>query len=169
MFDTVFVTSKQDFRGFDREEDQKEQHPENAPVLDEAARDKMAQLQYVTEVEPEIRVMGEIVYRRPDALWICHRPAHVGARERSLRQSSGKFFSGSEAEEVILLNDFAKELDPTNPKSLIGKKSRCATASTRPCARYGALAARRSAASREQRQSGGRRPLASPWCARRSH
>ena len=38
MFDTVFVTSKQDFRGFDRDEDQKDQHPEKAPVLDEAAR-----------------------------------------------------------------------------------------------------------------------------------
>ena len=45
MFDTVFVTSKQDFRGFDREEDQKDQHPENAPVLDEvrpAADDQAA-------------------------------------------------------------------------------------------------------------------------------
>ena len=44
MFDTVFVTSKQDFRGFDREDDQKDQHPEKAPVLDEAAREKMTQL-----------------------------------------------------------------------------------------------------------------------------
>ena len=39
MFDTVFVTSKQDSRGFDRQEDQKEEHPENAPILDEAARE----------------------------------------------------------------------------------------------------------------------------------
>ena len=31
-------------------------------MLDEAARQKMASLQYVTEVEPEIRVMGQIVY-----------------------------------------------------------------------------------------------------------
>ena len=61
MFDTVFVTSKQDFRGFDREDDQKTEHPENAPVLDEPARATMTHLQYVTEVEPEIRVMGEIV------------------------------------------------------------------------------------------------------------
>ncbi len=41
MFDTVFVTSKQDSRGFDREEDKKDQHPEKAPVLDEAARAQM--------------------------------------------------------------------------------------------------------------------------------
>jgi len=40
MFDTVFVTSRQDFRGFDREDDQKAPHPEQAPVLDETARTK---------------------------------------------------------------------------------------------------------------------------------
>ena len=31
MFDTVFVTSRQDFRGFDREDDAKAPHPEQAP------------------------------------------------------------------------------------------------------------------------------------------
>src|ERR1700759_5167374 len=44
MFDTVFVMSKQDTRGFDREEDRKDQHPEKSPALDEAARQKMASL-----------------------------------------------------------------------------------------------------------------------------
>ena len=34
----------------------------------------------------------------------------------------GKFFSRSDADEVILLNDFAKELDPQDPKALIGKE-----------------------------------------------
>ncbi len=86
MFDTVFVTSKQDFRGFDRDEDQKDQHPENAPVLDEPARDKMAHLQYVTEVEPEVRVMGQIVYQRPDAFRVCHRPARC--RRARMRPST---------------------------------------------------------------------------------
>ena len=60
MFDTVFVTSKQDSRGFDRDEDKKDQHPEKSPVLDEAARAQMTHLQYVTEVVPEVRVMGQI-------------------------------------------------------------------------------------------------------------
>ena len=122
MFDTVFVTSKQDFRGFDREQDQKDQHPENAPVLDDAARDKMAHLPYVTEVEPEIRVMGEIA---------CGGQSHLGfvtglpmsARENEAFDNlQGKFFSRSDADEVILLNDFAKELNPNNPKALIGQE-----------------------------------------------
>ncbi|MGA2686726.1 MAG: FtsX-like permease family protein [Candidatus Korobacteraceae bacterium] len=122
MFDTVFVTSKQDFRGFDREQDQKDQHPENAPVLDDAARDKMAHLQYVTEVEPEIRVMGEIVYAGQTHYgFVTGLP--MSARENEAFDNlQGKFFSRPDADEVILLNDFAKELDPTNPKALIGQE-----------------------------------------------
>jgi ABC-type antimicrobial peptide transport system permease subunit len=122
MFDTVFVTSKQDFRGFDRDEDRKDQHPEKAPALDESARDKMAHLQYVTEVEPEIRVMGEILYGGQTHFgFVTGLP--MSARENEAFDSlQGKFFSRSDADEVILLNDFAKELDLKDPKALIGKE-----------------------------------------------
>ena len=122
MFDTVFVTSKQDFRDFNREEDKNDQHPENAPVLDEPSREKMAQLKYVTEVEPEIRVMGEIVFNGQSHFgFVTGLP--MSARENeAFDNMQGKFFSGSEANEVILLKDFAKELDPQNPKSLIGQQ-----------------------------------------------
>ncbi|HEY5174692.1 MAG TPA: FtsX-like permease family protein [Terriglobales bacterium] len=122
MFDTVFVTSKQDFRGFDREDDQKTEHPENAPVLDEPARGAMTHLQYVTEVEPEIRVMGEIVSGGQTHFgFVTGLP--MSARENEAFDNlQGKFFSGPSAEEVILLGDFAKEIDPKNPKELIGQE-----------------------------------------------
>jgi putative ABC transport system permease protein len=122
MFDTVFVTSKQDSRGFDREQDQKDQHPEDAPVLDESARNQMTHLQYVTEVEPEVRVMGQIVYDGQTHFgFVTGLP--MSARENEAFDNlQGKFFSRSDADEVILLNDFAKELDPKNPKDLIGKE-----------------------------------------------
>ncbi|HLI63918.1 MAG TPA: ABC transporter permease [Terriglobales bacterium] len=122
MFDTVFVSSKQDHRGFDDDAGKDDQHPGNAPLLDEAARLKMTKLPYVTEVEPEIRVMAEILY---------HGQTHFGfvtglpmsARENEAFDNlQGKFFSRSDADEVILLNDFAKELEPQNPKSLIGQE-----------------------------------------------
>jgi putative ABC transport system permease protein len=121
MFDTVFVTSKQDFRGFDKEDDHKEQHPENAPVLDEAARQKMTKLPYVTEVVPEVRVMGQIVYSGQTHFgFVTGLP--MSARENEAFDSlQGKFFSSHDADEAILLKDFAKELDPQNPASLIGK------------------------------------------------
>jgi len=122
MFDTVFVTSKQDFRGFDREDDQKTDHPEKAPVLDEASRNQMAHLQYVTEVEPEVRVMGEIAYNGETHFgFVTGLP--MSARENeAFEDLRGKFFSGPEADEVILLNEFAKELDPQDPKRLIGQE-----------------------------------------------
>jgi len=122
MFDTVFVASKVDARGWNSEEDRKDQNPEKAPALDEAARDKMSHLQYVTEVEPEIRVMGEILYGGQTHFgFVTGLP--MSARENEAFDSlQGKFFSRSDADEVILLNDFAKELAPNDPKSLIGKE-----------------------------------------------
>ena len=122
MFDTVFVTSKQDFRGFDREDDQKTEHPENAPVLDQPARDQMAHLKYVTEVEPEVRVMGEILYGGQTHFgFVTGLP--MSARENEAFDNlQGKFFSGSAADEVILMEEFAKELNPTDPKQLIGQE-----------------------------------------------
>ena len=122
MFDTVFVTSKQDFRGFDREDSQKTEHPEKAPVLDQPARDQMTRLRYVTEVEPEVRVMGEIGYGGETHFgFVTGLP--MSARENEAFDNlQGKFFSGPSADEVILLNDFAKELNPKDPKQLIGQE-----------------------------------------------
>jgi putative ABC transport system permease protein len=122
MFDTVFVTSKQDSRGFDREEDQKDQHPENAPALDEPARQKMSHMEYVTEVEPEVRVMGQIVYDGQTHFGFVTGLPTSARENEAFDNLQGKFFSGSDADEVILLNDFARELDPKNPKELIGKE-----------------------------------------------
>ncbi len=121
MFDTVFVTSRQDFRGFDREDDQKAPHPEKAPVLDEASRVKMTQLPNVTEVEPEIRVMGEVVAGGETHFgFVTGLP--MSARENEAFDTlKGKFFSSDNADEAILLMDFAKELDPKNPTKLVGQ------------------------------------------------
>ena len=91
------------------------QHPEKAPVLDEAARDKMAQLPIRHRGRARDSRDGRDRLWRPDAFRICHRPAHVGAGERSLRQPAGQVLLGHDADEVILLKDFAKELDPKDP------------------------------------------------------
>lgn len=121
MFDTVFVTSRQDFRGFDKEDDAKAPHPEQAAALDEPSRVKMTQLPNVTEVEPEIRVMGEIVSGGETHFgFVTGLP--MSARENEAFDSlKGKFFSSDNADEAILLYDFAKELNPKNPSELIGQ------------------------------------------------
>lgn len=122
LFDTVFVTSRQDFRGFDREDDAKAPNPEKAPVLDEAARVKITQLPNVTEVEPEIRVMGEIVSGGETHFgFVTGLP--MSARENEAFDNlKGKFFSSDNADEAILLTDFAKELNPKDPSGLIGQE-----------------------------------------------
>jgi putative ABC transport system permease protein len=123
MFDTVFVTSKQDFRGFDKEDDAKTTNPEKAPVLDEPAKKKMESLHNVTEVQPELRVMGEVQRPGTDEThfgFITGLP--MSARENEAFESlKGKFFSSDSADEAVILRDFAKELDPKNPDSLIGQ------------------------------------------------
>jgi putative ABC transport system permease protein len=121
LFDTVFVTSRQDFRGFDREDDAKTSHPEQAPILDEPAREKITKLANVTEVEPEIRVMGEIVSGGETHFgFVTGLPMSARVNE-AFDNLKGKFFSGNDADEAILLTDFAKELDPKNPSALIGQ------------------------------------------------
>lgn len=122
LFDTVFVTSRQDFRGFDKDDDAKAPHPEQAPPLDEPARVKITQLPNVTEVEPEIRVMGEVIYGGETHFgFVTGLPA--SARENEAFESlKGKFFSSGNADEAILLQDFAKELNAKDPNSLIGQE-----------------------------------------------
>ena len=120
MFDTVFVTSRQDFRDYD--EDKKDQNPQNAPVIDDTAREKMTKLRYVTEVEPEIRVMGEIVYGGQTHFGFVTGLATSARENEAFDNMQGKYFSGPDVPEVILMNDFAKELEPQNPRSLIGKE-----------------------------------------------
>src|SRR3954466_7178421 len=55
IFDTVFVTSPQDFRGGENRE--KKGEPEPNRIVDETARAEIAKLPNVLEVAPEIRVM----------------------------------------------------------------------------------------------------------------
>lgn len=122
LFDTVFVTSRQDFRGFDKEDDAKVTNPEKAPTLDEDARVKITKLPNVTEVEPEIRVMGEIVMNGETHFgFVTGLP--MSARENeAFENMKGKFFSSDNADEAVLLTDFAKELNPKNPSELIGQE-----------------------------------------------
>jgi putative ABC transport system permease protein len=82
----------------------------------------MTHLKYVTEVEPEVRVMGEIVYDGQTHFgFVTGLP--MSARENEAFDNlQGKFFSGPTADEVILMNEFAKELNPNDSKQLIGRE-----------------------------------------------
>jgi len=122
MFDTVFVTSRQDFRGYDKEDDAKAPNPDKSPVLDEPARQAITKLPNVTEVEPEMRVMGEIAYGGQTHFgFVTGLP--MSARENEAFETlKGKFFSSDDADEVVILKDFAKELDDKDPNALVGQE-----------------------------------------------
>ncbi len=118
IFETVFITSRSDFRNADRQQD--EEKPEDAPLLDENARKQIEQLPNVAEVVPEIRAMGEMDFGgKTHAGFVAALPPSM-KDDDSLGTIKGHFFSSPTADEVILQNDFAKRLD-TNVDNLIGK------------------------------------------------
>jgi len=117
IFETIFVTSRSDFRNADRQQD--EEKPEDSPMLDENARIEIAKPPNVAEVVPEIRAMGEIEYAgKTHASFIAALPPSAKDDE-GLASLKGKFFSSPTANEVIVQQDFAKRLEPSG--DLIGK------------------------------------------------
>jgi putative ABC transport system permease protein len=117
IFETIFVTSRSDFRNAERQQD--EEKPEEAPPLDETARREIEKLPNVDEVVPEIRAMGEIEYAgKTHASFVAALPPSAKDDE-GLASLKGKFFSSPTANEVIVQQDFAKRLDPSG--NLIGK------------------------------------------------
>jgi putative ABC transport system permease protein len=122
MFDTVFVTSRQDFRGYDKEDDAKSPNPDKAPILDEPVRQAITKLPNVMEVEPEMRVMGEIGYDGQTHFgFVTGLP--MSARENEAFETlKGKFFSNDGADEIVILRDFAKELNDKDPNAVLGQE-----------------------------------------------
>ena len=147
LFDSVYVTSGRRMEGPNGRRRARKVPP---PPLDEPARQSMTKLSGVAEVYPDIRFPAELRLQTADAvaeqpLAETKPPASgsmeaqqsaekPGAREYQLisglpmsaRQletfdtMKGKYFSGSDALEIILQNDEAKTLSE-RPEDLIGK------------------------------------------------
>ena len=111
LFDSIVVTSRQDFRG--------ERRPQadtgNAKPLDDAARKSLTQIANVIEVNPDIRVLGEFRFAAPGKPEETHF-AMTAAVPASGRKSEvfddfqGKFFSGNNVPEAIVTSDFGRDL-----------------------------------------------------------
>ena len=122
IFDTVAVFSKRDFLSFDSSErqQQKTMSNENARALDETTRAEMARLPHVLEVYPEMRFQTEVIYEGHSQF------SSVAGLPMSAKQSEafddvqGKFFSGPDAEEAVIHEDFAKRISPN--ASPLGKQ-----------------------------------------------
>ncbi len=119
LFDTVVVSPRAEFRGPGMRA--RPTTDENQRVLDQDARRELEKLPEVTEVYPGIRSLTDVNYDgKSHYSMLAGLP--MSARERDAFESvKGRFFSGPQADEAILQNEFAKELNP-DPESLIGKE-----------------------------------------------
>ena len=119
LFDTVIVTSQRDLRGFRRQPPPGSTEPTTA--LDDAARDRIQRLPHVAEVSPEMRFPTEVRYRDQPKLALVAGLPPSAAQNEAMEDVQGHFFSGPQAEEAILLAEFAKELDPQTA-ALLGQE-----------------------------------------------
>src|SRR5580700_2164783 len=119
LFDTIFVTPKNSFRGMGRP--QREVQPDKPPrALDEDARKEIDKLPNVIEVYPQVRFFTEVRFNnKPYATVVAGMP-DSSKNSGSFDGMQGRFFSSPTANEAILQIEFAKDLSE-KPDSLLGQ------------------------------------------------
>jgi putative ABC transport system permease protein len=118
LFDTIFVTPKNNFR---MGRPQREPVPDKpARVLDDDARRELEKLPSVIEVYPQIRFFTEARFNsKPYATVVAGMP-DSSRNSGAFDGMQGHFFSSASANEAILQMEFAKDISD-NPSSLIGQ------------------------------------------------
>lgn len=112
LFDSIVVTSRQDFRGERRNQDS---NSNSYKPLDDAARKSFATIPNVVEVYPDIRVIGEFRFTPQGKSEETHFAVTAGLPPSSRRSDAfddlqGKAFSGPNVPEAIILSDFGRDL-----------------------------------------------------------
>jgi putative ABC transport system permease protein len=120
LFDTIFVTPKNNFRGVGRPN--REVETDKPPrVLDEDARKEIEALPNVLEVYQQVRFFTEVRFKnKPFATVVAGMP-DSSRNSGSFDGMKGSFFSSPAADEAILQIEFAKDLS-SDPPSLIGQE-----------------------------------------------
>jgi len=119
LFDTIFVTPKNSFRGVGRARREMESDKPPRP-LDEVARKEFEKLPNVIEVFPQIRFFTEVRFNnKPYATVVAGLP-ESSRNSGAFDGMQGNFFSSATADEAILQIEFAKDLSD-KPASLLGQ------------------------------------------------
>ena len=113
LFDSIIVTSRQDFRGDRRQ--QVSTKPEDNKVLDDDARKSFQRIRDVAEVYPDVRAISEFRFAAPGQAEESHFTLAAGLplsgrKSDVFDELQGSFFSGANAPEAIVLSDFGREL-----------------------------------------------------------
>jgi ABC-type lipoprotein release transport system permease subunit len=120
LFDSVYVTSRQDFRGRSMQTSENLTPPK---PLDDAARKNIEGMQDVVEVYPNLSVVGE--FRLADGKPEESHFTVVGGLPESARSGEafdefqGKFFTTAQSPQAIIMADFGRVLLglPDDPKN----------------------------------------------------
>ena len=120
LFDTIFVTPKNNFRGMGRPPRETESDKPPRP-LDEDARKEFEKLPNVIEVYPQVRFFTEVRFNnKPYATVVAGLP-ESSRNSGAFDGMQGSFFSSPSADEAILQIEFAKDLSD-KPASLLGQE-----------------------------------------------
>jgi len=119
LFDSVIVSSRRDF--LPRADRRAGVTATNARVLDEESRQEIAKLPKVIEVLPDVRFNTEVRYNNEPHIGLVGGLAPSARTNEAFDTLKGKFFSGPEAAEAVLVKEYATELEK-NPQDLIGKQ-----------------------------------------------
>lgn len=117
LFDTVVVTSRRDLRSFNRDQEENGPAPADSPVLNEDARQKIAQLPNVLEAYPDIRFVTELRYEDKPFLTMMAGLPFSAKNNDAFDGMQGTFFSSGTAPEVILQKSFAAQLLGKTPRA----------------------------------------------------
>jgi len=113
LFDSIVVTSRQDFRGSQRPREV--ENPGDSKALDDGARKRFETIPNVVEVYPDVRAVGEFHFGSTGQPAETHFAMVAGLSpsvrgDEAFDELQGSFFSGSDVPEVIVLSDFGREL-----------------------------------------------------------
>jgi putative ABC transport system permease protein len=121
LFDAIFVTPKSNNPTFGRPRNGIPEPTGPPKPLNREARKEIETIPNVTEVYPEIRFPTEIHYDGNPFTTVVAGVSPSGKTDGSFDGMTGSFFSSPAANEAILQIDFARQLAPQQPYSLIGK------------------------------------------------
>lgn len=120
LFDTIFVTPKNNFRGMGRPQP-RDAEPDKPPrPLNEDARKELEKLPNVIEVYPQIRFFTEVRFNNKPYSTVVAGMPDSSRNSGAFDGMQGNFFSSTSADEAILQIEFAKDLSD-KPSSLVGQ------------------------------------------------
>jgi putative ABC transport system permease protein len=124
LFDQIAVYSRPEFRGFRGGERRDRENPSekrDLRPLDEAARREIEKLPNVVEVFAEIRFTSEVRFGEKSQFTFVGGLTPSSRSSEAFEKMQGSFFSGPDAEEVILQTQFARTL-VDKPETLLGQE-----------------------------------------------